>query len=648
MLKRAKEKQREAIEKAIQHIYRKMPNEEAALIEKFVQQYYVSAAPDDLTRLSVIDLYGSILSHWNFLNQRNPNETKVRVYNPQFEQHGWQSTHSVLEVITDDMPFLMDSVRMELNRRGLNLHLILHIGNMQVERDKNGRLKNVQFKKKKPDQGIVEAPLFIEFDRQSEPAVLDEIKSSIESILSDVRLCVEDWPNMLQKMEEVILEVEQSKTSDNQKEIQEYIDFLKWLEQDHFTFLGYCQLDIKENKEWVLVENSPLGLIKKGIEGYFDRLEDMPFLAKQRMLSKEHIILGKTNQPSKIHRPANPDMVAIKCFDRLGEAIGQHCFIGLYTSEAYNRSSQNIPLLNRKVRKILQISNFPPSSHDGKVIVNILETIPRDDLFQGTIDDLYRIAIGILYLQERRNIRLFIRKDIFGHYFSCLVFVPRDRFNSGLRMTFSKILEEELQGKLLDFNTRFSESILCRIHFIIQIDPKSDVDYSEHAIEERLKEAARTWDDSLKDALIDHFGEEEGNRLIHKYARVFPPGYRASFLARTAVYDISHIENLNETKRLGMSFYRPLEEAEGRVRLKLFHLGSSIALSDVIPMLENMGLRIIDERPHQITNNEGHTIWINDFGMFHESGADLNVEAVKDVFQEAFYNIWYGFAESDG
>ncbi len=653
MLNKAKEKQLEIIEKAVSHIYKKMPKEEANLIELFVKSYYVTASPEDLIQMNVIDLYGSMLSHWKFIANRRAGESKIRVYNPQFEQHGWQSTHSVIEIVLEDMPFLVDSIRMELNRRGLSVHMILHVGGLCVTRDDSGTITDLFTCKTfdNPSQGQkLEAPIFIEFDRQSDPKVLQEIEDSIRSILEKVNLCVEDWPQMIGKMESVIDEFEQASLSIDENIKEQSVEFLRWLKAGHFTFLGYFKVDFpdEQGRNWKADESSGMGIIRQGIDGFLDKVEDWPEHVVDTIYSSEPLIVGKTNVASIIHRPAHIDIVAVKVFDERQQMVSQHCFIGLYTSAAYNRSPQNIPLLQLKVDRILDKANFPASSHDGKSLINILETMPRDDMLQGSVSELYEMSMGILYLQERRKIRLFIRKDVFCHYYSCQVFVPRDCFDSNLRVHFAQILEQELNGSLRDFSTRFSESILCRIHFIIEVDPKDEHQFDIATIQERLIEAARTWEDNLRDSLIEHFGEEEGNRLIQKYIRAFPAGYKAMFGTRTAVYDISHIETISEDNKLAMSFYRPIEEPDGNIRFKIFHKDHAIALSDVIPMLESMGLRIVNQRPHELVDCHGDTISINDFGMIHESGTALNVEAVKDIFQEAFYNIWCGKAESDG
>ncbi len=651
-MRRQEEARDELTARVISLVSEKLPKSEAKLIGNFVKQYYLSAAPEDLLERNVIDLYGALVSHWQFIHQRKPQEAKVRVYNPQYEQNGWQSTHSVIEVIYEQKAFLIESIRMVLTQRGLNVHLILHINGLKVERDANGNITNVFTNHDQNTNVISESPLFIEIDKQSDPAVLDEIKHAIENVIEDVTLTVNDWHNLTQKMESVIDEVKARTAKTGKKELdQEIIEFLEWINKNHFTYLGYCQrklITTKGNYQFSLDKDSCLGILRRNAETYFESFQDMPKVAQEFAISAFPLILGKTDRISTIHRPAYTDFIVVKIFDDNGKVIGQHQFIGLYTSAAYNRSPQGIPLLRLRVKQILERAGVSYDSHDGKALANILETLPRDDFFHATLDDLYDLALGILHLQERQRIRLFIRKDSFTRVFSCLVFIPRERFNSKLREKMSNILLQELGGYKIDFSTRFSESVLARIHFIIRFKDDLAKEFDATALQEKLIQVARTWEDNFKDALLDHFGEEQGNRLFHLYHGAFPVGYRSEFNVRTAVYDVHHIQKLTDEDPLEMSFYRPIDEAEGIIRFKLYSPGTSIPLSDVIPMLECMGLRVISERPHEVVLRTGKKIWINDFGMVSNTSRELNVEEIKDNFQEAFYHLWYKEAERDG
>lgn len=641
------------IAKIIKHVYEKMPPQEAPLIEQFVRAFYANASPDDVAERNIIDLYGSMISCWHFMNAKQNGEYKVHVYNPQFEQHGWQSTHTIIEIVSNDMPFLLDSAQMWFNTHGFTIHFMLHTGGLKIGRDTAGKINEIEADPKvnhlsSETKGVC---LSFEINKQSDPAVLAEIKAGLESVLSDVSLVVENWQHMQEKMQSCISNVEKYVKNPEHVKFAENLEFLEWINKNHFTYLGYHELKIVEDKgekNWHVVPDSRLGVLRSKNTEIARYSKELPQSASDMIYSDVPIFLGKTKTRATVHRPANSDFISIKIFDKNNKVTGEHRFVGLYTAAAYNRSPSIIPLLRGKVLNIVERANMPHESHDGKALLNILENLPRDDLFQASEEEIYQTALGILYLQERQRTRLFVRKDVFGRFYSCLVFVPREIFNSQLREKMQNILLKSLNGYESTFSTRFSESVLARIHFIIKVKEYSEVSHHFEEIEAKLIEAGRTWQDYFRDALVEHYGEEQGHQLFLRYGHAFPLAYQQDFVARTAVYDIQHMESLCSEKTLAMSFYRPLEDTEGILRFKLYKPDSSIPLSDVIPMLECMGLRVINERPHKIETSDGVTIWINDFRMIYDKNNDLDADELRENFQETFYNIWHGRGENDG
>lgn len=641
------------IAKLVDVIESKLPKEKALQLSNFVKKFYTTVSADDLQQHSIMDLYGATLSFWDFITERQPDETKVRVYNPHFESNAWQSTHTIIEIITGDIPFLVDSILMELNRRGLATHFIVHIGGLRVCRDENHRIVDIFGHSE--DGGTTcreEAPIFIEIDRQTDPEVLDDIHDSITKILNDVRCANDDWGSMRERVKDAINELIAIKEHLDPEEFAESIDFLKWIEDHHFTFLGIRDYElITEGKEKVLklIPNTGLGVLRDASTSKVSRrIADMTPEARRLTLSSQVLIISKTNTLSTVHRPIYTDYIGIKRFDKKGNIIGERRIIGLYTSAAYNTNPRQIPFLRRKVENVLKASNLKPKSHAGKVLLNILETLPRDDLFQGTTAELLEISMGIYYLQERKLIRLFARKDIYGRFVSCLVFVPRDHFNTQLRQAMQRLLEKEFDATESSFFTRFSDSVLARIHFIIRTDPAKQLTYDLKAIEQKLIEIGRSWDDDLRDALLDYYGEEQGNQLLMRYNEAFSVSYKEFYPSRTALYDIKHIENLSDDNQLELNFFKPLDQSGGKIRLKVYQYHDTIPLSDVLPILENMGLRVISERPHQVAFADGRTVWINDFGMTLVDDNEIDIDAIKETFQEAFTRIWTSEVENDG
>ncbi len=642
---------KEIIDPVVSVVTDKLKDDERTAVEEFVRQYYGGTAAEDLVEWEVMDLYGAALAHWNFAKQRNPGEPKIRVYNPQVEEHGWQSTHTIVEIVTDDMPFLVDSVRMALNRQGLTVHFLIHPV-MRLRRDDSGRaIAPVALDGEKGD-AITEAVMHIEVDRQTEKEVIGEIIDGIQSVLTDVRAAVTDWKPMRGKLAAILDELDKSPPILDKDEIKEAREFLEWLDDNHFTYLGYREYELAvRNGEDVLatVPNSGLGVLRNKKGGAESKsFSSLPPEVRQLAREPRLLIITKGNSRSTVHRPGYLDYIGVKRFNDKGEPIGERRFIGLYTSAAYNRSPRFIPLLSDKVHRILAKAGYPENSHAGKALTNILDTFPRDELFQIAEEEVYQTAMGILHLQERQRIRLFVHRDRYGRFFTCLVFVPRERFNTQVRLSIQSILVQAFKADGLEFNVQLSESVLARLHFVLHVSPGAKPEFDLEEIESRLRQVTRSWSDDLYDELLEHFGEERGTRLHRRYGDAFRADYRENYDARIAVRDAEKIETLVDDDDLAMSLYRPLEAPDNVVRFKLFHPGSPISLSDALPMLENMGLKVVDERPSKIKRANSARIWMHDFGMHHTEEPGFDFDQVRDIFQDAFAHIWRNKVENDG
>ncbi|HEX6144579.1 MAG TPA: NAD-glutamate dehydrogenase [Geminicoccaceae bacterium] len=653
MAARLQDKKSELIGQVIERLHDKLKEKQALVAEKFLRPYYRSVAPVDLLERDPLDLYGAALAHFRFGEQRNAGETKVRVYNPQVEQHGWQSTHTVVEVVHKDMPFLVDSVSMALNRMGLVIHLTIHPV-IAVRRDARGTVEDLVEAERADGEATIESYMHFEIDRLSDPRRMAAIEDELRRVLGDVRAAVDDWQQMLGKVQLALDELERARAHIEGEDADEVEAFLKWIADNHFTFLGYGAYDLIESPEGDQLQRVPgsaLGILRRQpTEAARSKsFSELPPEIRRRARSRSPLIITKANARSTVHRPVYLDYVGVKRFDQRGEVIGEHRFLGLFTSAAYNRNPREIPLLRDKVDRLMQRANLPKASHGRKALANILETYPRDELFQIADDDLYDVAQEILHLQERQRIRVFLRKDAFARFVSCLIYVPRERYTTFLRQRFQEILLEMLGGTEVDYQAQVSESVLARIQFIVRTPEGTPAEIDPLAIEQRLIDAARSWGDVLRDALIDAHGEEEGNRLYRTYADAFPPGYRDLVPARAAVPDIDRIDQLarGETD-LAMSLYRALEEEEGLIHFKLVRAGEGIPLSDALPFLENMGLRVLQERPSEVTTDDGRTFWLHDFVMRPTSPSGIDPEKVRDNFQDAFGAIWRGEVENDG
>ena len=651
MATRLHDQKEDLLSGAVARLHDKLDKRQADLGETFLRHYYRSVAPVDMVDRDALDLYGAALAHLRFSEQRRPGKANVRVYNPQIEQHGWQSTHTVIEIVTDDMPFLVDSVTMAINRLGLIIHLIIHPV-LSVTRNDDHTLETVGA----PDgngSGMAESYMHVEVDRQSDPARLDQIREELEAALDDVRAAVEDWKPILGKIDEALGDLDRAKKIVPADELAEVRAFLEWIADNHFTFIGYRCYDlvtVKGEDQLHRVQGSALGILKHREDGKVSQsFAVLPDEVKREARSPKPLMITKANSRSTVHRPVYLDYLGVKRFDRKGKVIGEHRFLGLFTSAAYNRNPRDIPLLRHKVRRLVERTDLAPSSHGGKAFINILETYPRDELFQTDEDELFETIMETLHLQERQRIRLFARRDTFARFVSCLVYVPRERYNTELRRRFQQILEEALGGRETEYQIQVSESTLARIHFIVRMPDglKSDVDLS--AIEAQLIKAARSWSDGLRDALIDTHGEEEGNRLFGAFGSAFPISYQEQVPARAAVPDVDRLDRLTrQPADLALSLFRPLEDDQGLLRFKIARQGGGIPLSDALPILENMGLRVIDEQPHELVAKDGSVFWMHDFGMRPIEPVDVRLDRIGPAFQDMFDLVWKGEIENDG
>ncbi len=628
-----------------------LPEDRAPRVEEFVRQYYAWVSPEDLESRSAIDLYGAALSHLNFARQRAPGTAKVRVYNPQHEEHGWQSTHTAVEIVTDDMPFLVDSVGMELNRRGFAVHLIIH-PMMKVRRDAEGWIVEILPLEADADGATPESIIHAEVDRHTEPEALEELHGHLHRVLGEVRAAVEDWPKMREEARSIAAGLEEEAPPVSGEEVAETAAFLRWMEDHHFTFLGYREYDLREEDgEDVLraVPGSGLGILRDAgsspVSGSFARL---PPGARKLARERRLLTLTKANTRATVHRPSYLDYVGVRRFGAGGEVVGERRFLGLYTTAAYKADPREIPLIRRKVESILKRASFPPNSHYEKGLVETLESYPRDQLFQISSDELYEISLGMLHLQERQRVRLFVHPDPYGRFLSCLVFVPRDRYDTSTRERMQEVLRRAFGGARVEFSVRLSESVLARIHFVVYIEQGEIPEYDAGQIEERLAEAVRAWPDNLYGALVERCGEELGVELFNRYREAFPVGYRDEFLARTAVADIRDLEELAGEGDMRTRLYHPLEAPDDFLRFKMFCRGDQIPLSSVVPLLENMGVRVVDQRPFEVEPAGAGVAWIYDFGLTYEAEGRLQTEEVREIFQDAFAKTWNEDVENDG
>ncbi|WP_440055988.1 NAD-glutamate dehydrogenase [Pseudoalteromonas sp. T1lg65] len=632
-------------------IHKKVHADKVSLVETFAKTLYSNMSKEDLANRTDSDLYGAALSLWNALDKNKSDEAVIRVFNPEVAKDGWQSSHTIVEIIAKDMPFLVDSVRMAMNRQNIVSHLLLH-SPLKIQRNDKGNIAAISNLKAEQESCSTKTVFFIEIDRQTDQKEIAAFTAELESVLKDVSLAVEDWLPIRDKLISVSKELPKRHYDCTKEEVAEAVEFLDWLVSDNFTFMGYRQYElspVQGDYQVKPVKGSSLGLMKNSDDEHGRLLSELPEVARKEARSDNLLILTKTNSLSRVHRPAYIDYVGIKRFDDKGNVIGEDRFIGLFSSSFYNNSAADVPVLKSKINRIMEQSDFARGTHAYKAVLNILETYPRDELVQARESELLEVAMGVLQTQERDMCRLFVRKDVYGRFFSCMVYVPRERYNTALRRETQTLLARAFNSsEKVEFTTFFSESTLARTHYIVRVDD-NNIDYNVKDIENNLVEAARTWEDKLQTALLEKNGESRGNELNRKYANAFPSAYKDQVLPSAAVVDIEKLETLSDDNKLEMLFYRPQEEAGSQlVRLSLFHKDEPIHLSDVMPMLENFGLRVIGETPYAVKTTDGQVNWIMDFSMLIGSKEISDFDKVSARFRAALTNVWNNRLENDG
>lgn len=633
------------------YIKKQLKGEQADTLVEFAKQYYQAVVFNDIDKLTVVDLYGAVLSHWNFAFEFI-SDHKVRVYNPTQEQHGWQSNHTIVEIVIKDMPFLLQSISMEVNRHGFTNHLVLHPVYL-VKRELNGKLLGFVDQNSTDTEVTAECLVHLEIDRQSDDAVMNLLQKCLSRILVDVTATTEDWQPCLEHMQTVINEL--TETPDHKVHYSDEIKFLQWLHADHFVFLAYREYEFVtegENIGFKAIPGTGLGLLRDSIVDVpHDLITPISEQTFEAINTKQPVMITKATSKATVHRPVFMDYIGIKQYNKEGQVIGEKRFLGLYSSTAYFCLLNKIPLIATKIKQLQEKFSFKPGSHRARTLLFTLQSLPRDEIFQADINSLLDITTGMLQLQQSQRVRVFIRYDLYGHFASLLVFVPRERYYTETRKKIEFILRNIFKAENVEFSVQLSESILARLHFIIHSVKGCCVEYDATEIEQQIVDALTDWKDNLKQDLDTFHGEALGNQLFTNYYDGFSAAYKEDVSSRTALLDIDKVEYLISTGKDAESIlYSPLTAIEEKsLRFKLFSKGQA-SLSKSLPMIENMGVKVCDERPYEITNKDCKDVfWMHDFGLMLDVDiATLDLNNLKPCFEETFEQCWFGNIENDG
>ncbi|WP_346124551.1 NAD-glutamate dehydrogenase [Micromonospora coerulea] len=630
-----------------------------------VSRFWRFAPDEELIGFTAEEMLDAARAHRDLAQQRVPGELKLRIHEPDADQH-----HTVIEIVTDDMPFLVDSVTALLNSHHLDVHLLVH-PLVVVRREPLGRLTEVSADVE-PDDAIagdlVESWMRIEIDPVRDAGEREKLRRELQRVLTDVREAVEDWPKMRQRALALADELASARTSDNrppvpEKDITDSVELLRWLAHDHFTFLGYREYRLVDTdgadggQALEAVLGTGLGILRSD-SPEARSLSSMTPEAHEKVLEKRLLIITKANSRATVHRSAYLDYIGFKIFNDAGEVVGERRFLGLFSTAAYRTSVRELPVVRRKVAEVLDRSGLSQRSHSGKDLLQILETYPRDELFQIKTDDLYHAVIGVLRMAGRRQLRVFLRRDAYGRFISCLIYLPRDRFTTQNRLRMQDILLRELNGVGVDYTTRVTESMLARVHFIVRTDPTNPPgEIDADLLAEELADATRLWDDDYRLVLERKLGDEQAKHLFSRYADAFPEGYKDGHTPYEAMKDLAKLELLEEPGQLEMHLFRKqIAPRPGRpgadvdetmdVRFKVYRYGEPMMLSAVLPVLHSLGVRVVDEHPYEVDRVDGR-VFLYDFGL-RLPEAHQELAEVRPHVENAFAAAWRGEAEVDG
>ncbi|MQA05288.1 MAG: NAD-glutamate dehydrogenase [Streptosporangiales bacterium] len=621
-------------------------------LSSLLHTYYRHVPAEDLLARDPVDVFGSAVAHRRLGRVRPAGRTLVRAYTPTQESHGWECGHSVVEIITEDMPFLVDSVRMELQRRDLSLHFIAH-PQIHARRSLSGELIELctgDDSVAPPDDAIVESWIHLEVDRQDDDEALHSLEQDMTRVLTDVREAVEDWPRMRHTMLELAGQLETAPPESAGESAATAVELLRWLADDHFTLLGYREYDLvtKDGEDALVgVRGTGLGILRAdrdASESFAKLPPEVRALARVPQL----FFITKANSRATVHRDSYLDYIGIKKFDENGAVVGERRFLGLLTHQAYSESITRIPVLKEKYAQVLDRSGLDPSSHDGKNLLEIMENYPRDELFQTELDELYPIVLGVLNLRERRRLKLFLRRDRYGRFMSCIVYLPRDRYTTPVRLRIQEILRQTFDGASVDYSASIGESLLAMLHVVVRAKRGQSISVVDpDPVESRIADAIRTWDEDLGDAIRRECGEAAANQLIRTYGGSFPEAYKEAFPARTAVADLKRMETLGDEHGIDLNLYEPYDAAPGERRLKIYRTGPAMSLTDVLPLLQSIGVEVVDQRPYLVERRGKVAAWVYDFGLRYEPAGDVEDHKLKQLFQETFLGLWRGEIEID-
>jgi glutamate dehydrogenase len=626
--------------------------EPAEVASVFLRALYVDVPPSDLVPERPELLLERGLSLLEFIRQRAPGTAKVRVYEPTRPVGATHATQTIIDIVNDDMPFLVDTLRGALERDGRELRLLIH-PILEIERDPSGQLLNLRTAEL-PTPGAAESVMHISIGPVP-PEEHAALEAKIHAVLDDVRQVVTDFEAMRSVCLNQARALRHTALPDDESS-SEIAEFLEWLTEHHFVFQGYAYVRFERaplsmRPVSVPVNDEPTGLRfdrDRGLGILRDPLRSM-FDVFEPPRKRELLRVLKANRHSTVHRTVHLDAIIVSDFDSQGKQFGAHMFVGLFTASAYAAQPANIPVLHHKIERVMARTGFTPHGYNMRTLRYILETYPRDELFQISDSDLFSIALGIFHLSSRQRVALFVRRDPFGRFVSCLVYLPRDRMEIELTRRIEDILTKAFNGSISAYYPLLGDEPLARLHFIVKTPYGTPDKLDFVALERRIENATRSWKDRLAITIPAELGRQRGEALIQRYAEAFPSAYREDFDEVVAVSDIERIEQALDSGRLTLELYHTEASLPHELRFKVFSPNTYVAPSVVLPILENLGLRVVGEVPYELElPGARETFWLHDFSLVTEDQVAVNLQEIREAFYEVFAKAWEKRVDDDG
>lgn len=628
---------------------KRLSDKEKTPASQLAETYLRKTQPKELAKTPVSEVCGEMMSLWRFIKHRPWGKTSVRAYNPSPEEHQWHSTHSIIEIACDDQPFLVASILMELEKQDIQVYTLNHIV-YEPKRDKQHNLTDLE-RVSDRDNKKLEFLMHIEIERQVDEKALNEVEASIWRVLNDVYRVYRDWKPMRSKLLEAV-ESCRNKTKTEQplpvRECDEALKFLEWLATDKFLFTGYAYYTFEAREEgyaFVYQNGSGLGLLDESSTVHQQPISPINACQAGHFQQPDLLVLTKSNILSTIHRPGHLDHIGVKHYED-GKVVGEWRFCGLLSSAAYSAPIDQMPLVRKKIKHV--IDNAPSvDAHRSRILEFVINQYPRDELLQSDTSYLKKTLHDIVSKQERRQLGVFLRTDSCDQFVTAMVYILKERYSTELRLQFEQVLKDTFDGQSIDFNIVSTDHPLTQVLFRVYCENSSAHEVDVDILEARMADLMLRWEDRQQYALVEQFGEAKGKQLHRKYMRAFPAAYREDSHPLQGILDIQTFEGFQPAGSISTRLYYPADNPD-QLHFRVLGSGEALALSDVLPILEQMGVRVISARPYRVLPKGTANFWILDFAIRPSTDCNLEDKHLRELFQEVFVRTWANELENDG